>query len=673
MSNHLAARFLASALTLSLLLPVGSLPVLAQTATIELPDHSECAFFGANREKFMRASLQASGVPQESQLSRTTRLVSSVILPQSISFTNQSDVPVALIPSFAKAPAPDSIDYYIQQDLKANQVTPADKTDDYTFIRRITLDLTGRIPTAERVTSFITDNSLDKRAKLIDELLAKPEWVDKWTMYYGDLYRNNANNVAGPQRRAEGRNAFYKYIHDALAANKPYDTIATELIAAQGGNNYDQANGQINWIIGGVVGGGPQQDIFDQQTTNVAEQMLGITHMNCLLCHNGRGHLDTLNLWASQTTRFQAWQLSAFMAHTWPVRKKIVDPNMPQNNNFFFWAIDKYTTDYQLGSTTGNRPARAYVGTGTNQVKVVNPTYLFGGGKPNPGEDYRTALARFVTADPQFARATVNYMWAQFFGRGIVDPPDQFDPARLDASNPPPAPWTLQPSNPALLDALSKHFIASGFDIKALQKEITSSETYQLSSAYNGTWDITYEKFFARKFVRRLWSEELHDAVTQATNSIPSYNINGFSKDSTVYSVVSPGFGPVSYAMQLPDVVGMPGGSITTFLDTFLRGDRDVNPRRQDGSILQALDMMNDSFVETRVKATLPKGLLNGSINLPNPQLVNVLYLNTLSRKPTDMEMNTAIQKLTSTGNRPAAAEDLFWALFNKVDFIFNY
>ena len=117
----------------------------------------------------------------------------------------------------------------------------------------------------------------------------------------------------------------------------------------------------------------------------------------------------------------------------------------------------------------------------------------------------------------------------------------------------------------------------------------------------------------------------------------------------------------------------MPGGSVTTFLDTFLRGDRDVNPRRQDGSILQALDMMNDPFVETRVKATLPKGLLNGSINLPNPQLVNLLYLNTLSRKPTDAEMNTAVQKLTSNGNRTAAAEDLFWALFNKVDFIFNY
>jgi len=120
-------------------------------------------------------------------------------------------------------------------------------------------------------------------------------------------------------------------------------------------------------------------------------------------------------------------------------------------------------------------------------------------------------------------------------------------------------------------------------------------------------------------------------------------------------------------------VTGLAQSNVTTFLDTFLRGDRDANLRRQDGSILQALDMMNDSFIESRVKATVLSGLLARNLSLPNPQLMNVLYLNTLSRKPTDAEMNTAVQKLSSNGNRTAAAEDLFWALFNKVDFIFNY
>ena len=193
----------------------------------------------------------------------------------------------------------------------------------------------------------------------------------------------------------------------------------------------------------GVVGGGPAQDIFDSQAANMADQFLGLAHVNCLLCHNGRGHLDSLSLWGSQTTRAQAWGLAAFMSHTWT--RSIATPPDPNNPNarYNYYSLDKYTTDYNLNTTTGNRPARQPIGT----VKTITPAYLFDGQAPAKGEDYRVALAQCVTGDFQFARATVNYMWAAFFGRGIVDPPDQFDPARLDPDNPPPAPWTLQPSN----------------------------------------------------------------------------------------------------------------------------------------------------------------------------------------------------------------------------------
>jgi hypothetical protein len=443
------------------------------------------------------------------------------------------------------------------------------------------------------------------------------------------------------------------------------------LIAAQGNNSFDQANGQINYLIGGVVTGGPTQDIFDQQTANMSDQLLGISHVNCLLCHNGRGHLDTLSLWGGQTTRMQAEQLSAFMAHTWSRQIKIVDPNTPPNNNLYYWSLDKYTTDYNLNTTTGNRPARQPIGT----VKSLTPAYLFNsGGSPSSGEDYRAALARYVTADPQFARAAVNYIWAQLFQKGIVDPPDQFDPARLDPSNPPPAPWTLQPSNAYLLNALAKHFIASGYDLQALMREIANSETYQLSSIYDGTWDPSYEQYFARKFVRRLWPEELHDAIAQATNVIPSYNVAGFSADSTTPTVVSPGFGKVSYAMQLPDVVNMPdgGGAVSQFLDTFLRGDRDANPRKEEGSILQALYLMNDNFIESRIKATIAGGPIAKNLGLALPQFVDTLYLTVLSRHPTSDELNAGVTLLQS-GNRGTSSEDLFWTLFNKVDFIFNY
>lgn len=638
-------------------------------------DHSDCSFLGPQRERFIQSTLNAAGVAKEHRLTASTRAVTEMMAPRS----------GPRVASFEATPRQDSIDFYILNALQSNNIAPADKTDDYTFIRRVTLDLTGRLPLPARVISFVTDPNPVKRAALIEELMAKPEWVDKWTMYFGDLYQNNASNQQ-VQRKAEGRNAFYKWIHDSLAGNKPYNQMAGELISAQGPNSFDQSNGQMNWLVGGVVTGGPSQDIFDQQTANVFEQLMGMTHVNCLLCHNGAGHLTSLNLWASTVTRYQAWQLSAFMAKTWVKSVKIVDPAQPTNNNLYYYSLSQYTTDYALNTTTGNRPARTPLGT----VKTVTPVYIFNGKAPASGDDYRKSLAGFVTGDFQFARATVNYLWAYFFGRGIVDPPDQFDLARLDPNNPPPAPWTLQPSNPALLNALAQHFISSGYDLKALMREITNSETYQLSSVYSGQWNAAYEPFFARKFVRRLWAEEVHDGVVQATgqvpgtNGAPAYTVAGFSAASTTYSVNSPGFGPVSYAMQLPDVTGMPdnGGPVSQFLDSFLRGDRDSNPRRQDGSILQALYLMNDPLIETRVKATyaidpkkgyIPAGLLSANLNLSNTQLIDLLYMNVLSRHPTGVEVNAAVAALNVPGTRTAAAEDLFWTLFNKVDFIFNY
>jgi hypothetical protein len=624
-------------------------------------DHSECAFFGSGRETYARLALQAMGkrVP-ESAASTRTRQVSAAI----------GKIHGESTPSFQSAPKPDTIDYYILSGLQAAGVAPADKTDDYTFFRRVTLDLTGRIPTPAAVFNFINDTTPNKRAVYIDQLLASPQWVDKWTMFYGDLFQNNASN-SQIQRKPEGRNAFYKYLHDSLAAKKPFNQMAFEMIAAQGTNSFDQTNGQMNYILGGYITGGPSQDIFDGQTAMIADQMLGMAHVNCLLCHNGKGHLDGLSLWGGKATRIQAESLSAFMSHTWVKNVKIVDPNNPNNNNLYYWNLGAYTTDYALNTTTGNRPARTAVGT----LKVLTPAYLFnGGGTPNSGEDYRTALARFITEDPQFARAAVNYIWAYLFQVGIVDPPDQFDPMRLDPDNPPPAPWTLQPSNPALLASLTNHFIASGYDLRALIREIVNSDTYQLSSLYKGTWDPANQQLFGRKLVRRLWPEEIHDAVVQATGVIPNYNVAGFSQASTTPTVVSPGFGTVSYAMQLPDVTGMPdnGGAVTQFLDSFLRGDRDSNPRKEEGSVLQALYLMNDNFIESRVKVTNINGLSARNAGQPPATAVDNMYMAVLSRHPTSDETNAAVAMLQS-GNKGNSLEDLLWTLFNKVDFIFNY
>jgi len=561
------------------------------------------------------------------------------------------------------------IDQEIFGALKKAGVAPAIRTSDLEFIRRVTLDLTGRIPTPARVTAFINDTSTTKRAALVDELLASPEYVDKWTMYLGDLFKNNSRN-AQVVRFADGRDAMYGWIKDSVAADKPYSQMATELIASAGPNSY--ADGTLNWMVGGFVNGSPRgnQDIFDQQAADVAETFLGISHMNCILCHDGRRHLDALSVWGKQETRYQGWQLAAFFGKTTMART----PVTAGNNNIYYWNVvdNPKMVDYPLNTTTGNRPNRAPVGTIAN----VPPVYPFTGEKPAANENYRVALARFLTNDVQFSRAAVNYIWKEFFGRGIVDPVNQFDLLRLStATLPAPDPnaprlSTLQPSHPDLLNGLAQEFKDGGFHLKKLMREIVLSEAYQLSSRYDGEWKAEYEPLFARKYVRRLWAEEIADAVVQVSN-VPLALPVGAGKT-------------VSWAMQLPETLAQPAnGATAAFLDSFLRGNRDNEPRRTDASITQALNMMNDATVYTRARASgtgatasLARQLLT-RYPLPanNSALVQEMFLTTLSRPPSAAELATSLTKLgtlTATA-RQQAVEDLQWSLFNKVDFLFNY
>jgi hypothetical protein len=640
---------------------LGSISILAFSGLLigqadDQTSHPECSYFGPNRSRFVEAALRrAATQPQRiHDLSSMTEQV-----------TRMRSYAAAGSGAYSRAYSPDqpyaagSIDAYIFADLQANNITPAPRTTDWEFIRRASLDITGRIPNPERVLSFAADAAPDKRARLIDELLARPEWVDKWTMYFGDLFQNAATRVStGLNRGGTGRNAFAQWIQDSLTKSKPYDQMAAELIDPPAGNSY--TNGAINWLVNGVISNGPNQDTTDQMTANVFETFLGIGHVNCLLCHNGRGHLNSISLWGSSTTRYQAWQLASYLSHA-----------RAQQQSGLSWSLEDnaagFNLDYALNTVSGNRPARqGPEGCADGQPCLyVAPAYIFNGDSPQPGENYRAALARSVTGDFQFARASVNYIWAQFFGRGIVDPPDGFDPARLDPDNPPPDPWTLQPSNARLLNALAQRFIDGGYNLKSLMREIAASDTYQLSSRYDGQWSPAYEPYFARKFVRRLWAEEVHDAVVQSSGSLPIYAAGGF--------VANP-----SYAMQFPEPVGMPSNDTTarTFLDAFLRGNRDDLERRPDGSILQALRLMNSPFVQARlqVDGSAPNQLIVQNLSKSNTDLVNALFLGILSRYPSGDELSKAAASLAGAdADRLQAVQDLVWALYNKVDFVFNY
>ncbi|MBI1896615.1 MAG: DUF1553 domain-containing protein [Acidobacteria bacterium] len=626
-------------------------------------EHPECTYFGPMRDRFKSADRKTGEL--------------SVITEKFIYMRAASSGPVQhdVIPGGTRTnvtqrdQSKNLIDQYLFAAMQEAGVAPADRGNDFEFIRRVTLDLTGRIPAAERLLSFAGDGATDKRARLVDELLAKPEWVDKWTMYFGDLFLNTTRNTAtGVPRYAEGRDAFYQWIRNAVLENRPYNRVAAAIISAKGDNSYDAAEGQINWLVNGRVPNGPIQDTYDQMAANVAETFLGMGHVNCILCHNGRGHLDSLSLWGRTAARTEAWGLAAFFVRT-VLSRTPVTAGRPQP---YYWSVGDPArpVEYQLNTTTGNRPARcanglpATVENGVSRCSATGswtPEYPFSGRKPAPGEDYRTVAAEEVTKDFQFARAAVNYIWKEFFGRGIVEPANQFDPARLDPDNAPPEPWTLQPSNARLLNALAQEFINSGYDLKWLMRLIATSEAYQLSAEYNGNWNPANEKLFARKLVRRLWAEEIHDAIVQASAVKPNYNLGAL--------------GRTPWAMQFPEPRGFPGGAVSRFLDAFLRGNRDDEDRRGDGSLSQALSLMNDNFVVSRAKATgsgATASLLRRSLEQPDDQLVQTLFLTVLSRYPTDLEKATALAGLRS-GNRTQKAENLLWSLYNKVDFIFNY
>ena len=622
-----------------------------------LTPHAECLYFTKEGERFRPAVTNPRDPRYKAQfgLSRMTEDVA-----RRLSGSSTSSEAAATVPPIATSKNP--IDQYIYQGLQDAGVQPADRTNEYEFLRRVSIDLTGRPPVADRVRSYIADQSPDKRAKLIEELLASPLFIDRWTMYWGDRFKNAQSlPSSGIQRFAEGRDAFYNWIKNNMIANKPYDQVARELIATQGTNSWENEQGPINWIVGGRSSG-PAQDTYDLQTVNVATTFLGLSHTNCLLCHNGRGHLTQLSYWGAQTTRYQAWQLSAFLAKTTEAQTRPDPMNAP---NKYYWSVsdNPKAADYALNTTTGNRPSRVPA---SPSQKTVTPVYIFNGDTPNSGETYRVALAREITADPLFSTAAVNYIWKEFFGRGIVNPVDQIDPARLDPDNMPadcsdPQPCSVQPSNPYLLKALAQDFSNNGYDLKGLIRKIVNSETYQLSSRWNGNWDPSWEPLFARKMVRRLWAEEISDTIASTSNVPIPYTVPGTTNK-------------VSWALQLPEPIN------TGFLGYFLPGNRDDQPRRSDGAVQQALALMNDTTVLTRIKAS-GTGSTASTLQLlvaqsPNDTaLVTSLYLTVLTRPPTDSELSLGLKQLQSgTGaTRTDKASSLMWALYNKVDFIFNY
>jgi len=542
------------------------------------------------------------------------------------------------------------IDEEIQAAWKSANAKPAPRSTDAQFLRRIYLDLTGRIPTPEEARAFLGSSSPSKRGDVVDKLLESEWFADRWAQWFADLGRVSHN----VQRGYTGRNAFYNWIRNAVRSRMPLSDLAAGIVASQG-NNYDDAAGAVNFTLVQIPSG-PPQDLADAIFARTASTFLGMGHYDCLLCHDGRGHLDALSLWASRSTRLDAWKMSAFFT-------RVAYQRIGTANNYFDSNIvsDSTSGAYRLNTGYGNRPARAPVG----GAAIVPPAYRTGGELPK-SENWRREFAQDMVRDPMFARNFANRLWLQMMGTALVEPVDALDPDRLDPAKPPPSPWALQASHPKLLDKLAARLVEMNFDLRAFLRPIALSSTYQLNSEYSGAWRPEYERLYVRHRARRMEAEAIHDAVVIATGVLPAYRIRttaGYLPERVHWANQFPG--PLSGdEMEPPEA---------EFFDAFFPGDRSLQPRSESGSTRQQLYLMNSPFVNSRLRMESSPTLQHAAALKRDEDIADFLFLTFLSRPPNQVELAAAVESLKkSARGKREAIEDLAWACVNKLEFIVN-
>jgi hypothetical protein len=309
--------------------------------------------------------------------------------------------------------------------------------------------------------------------------------------------------------------------------------------------------------------------------------------------------------------------------------------------------------------------------------KTYEPAFILTGERPRPGVDPRQELARLMTSHVQFDRATVNIVWGRLMTVGFVEPYDGFDLARLDPDNPPPAPWSVQPTNPWLLEEMARDFRASGYSLHHLIKTIMKSSAYQLSSSFDGEWKDAYAPYYARHYARVLTGPEVADNIAQATG-VP-YDFSWAGPGITRVKQLANPFdvNPPQRVGGVNDLGGdgtVEGNSIKALMQSFFQSTRETPALLTNRpSAVQAMLMMTaptvvgriDSQADTRLEALL-------SSSRSDAELVEELFLSTLSRKPRPEEMNVALGVL-GEGDRRQRAEDLQWALLNTVEFLLNH
>lgn len=493
---------------------------------------------------------------------------------------------------FADAQGSTEIDRLVNQNLRRLNLSPSGPAEDAVFLRRATIDLAGRLPTPAEARQFLADENPQRRAQLIDALLERPEWADVWSLKWSDLLRVDRRTLG-----FTNAHAYFQWIRSAMRANLPWDQFARQLLEAEGPLQENPAG--YFFKVAKKTG---------EMAATTSQALLGI-RITCAECHQHpfdrwtQEDYHSMRAFFEQVKFKKSGEEEALIAEGDP---KVLHPR-------------------------------------TKEALRARP---LGAPRPeaDPEGDRRRALAAWMVApeNPWFARNIANRIWAHFFGRGLVEPVDD-----VRATNP--------PSNPELLEYLTQSLVKSGFNPKALMREIANSQTYQRSSVPNAVNEQD-EQNFSHASMRRLGAEVLLDAICDVTGVAEKF------------AGVPRGI----RAVQLWD-----SEQQSYFLKLFGRPQR-VTPceceRSASASVSQALHFINSPALQTKLSHA------NGAIarlvarEKDDARVVEELYLSCFSRHPSTEELAAGRDYLGARKTRrQEAAEDLCWSLLNTLEFVFNH
>jgi len=523
----------------------------------------------------------------------------------------------------------------IEEGWRANKITPAPFVDDYEFLRRASLDIIGRIAKPEEIKEYMRQPAEKRRSWLIDHLLDSEDYPRHWA----NLWSNWLLTRTGSFGRGMYKDQMAVWLEDQFAQNRPYSEIVQKVLTAKG-KNTESGNGAVNFILAHVGEMVPPADRGEYGqfemvplTSRITRLFLG-TQVQCAQCHD--------HPFYGSLKQEHFWGVNAFL------RQVTREGTPPMIDSPRMTPGPLTLVDNPEANPSGKVPFEKRNGV----ILKTRAVFLPAGGEDSekgqkldmsPGApSRREQMARFLIDHPNFPRAIVNRMWGNFFGRGFVNPVDDFNDNN-------------QPSNPELLTELGARFKHYDYDQKKLIRWLCNSNAYNLSCVANRTNDkAEHEVLFSRMILKALSPEQLFESLMVATNAEAAENRQDKAKlrDQWLNRLIG-GF-----------------------------GDDEGNEVNFNGTVVQALMMMNGEDINSAItrpnKGTVALAIARGRTAAG---IIHELYLASLNRPPTQREMTAIMTRLPlrvqfqvkDASNPSAKFEDVFWALLNSSEFILNH